>query len=784
MNKKIFLISQIIFISILVIIFSINVYAQSTVTGRFTTQNTRPGIPADMMIQQHALNCSISLPQSSTSLCTGLNDVDFDHYNYQDVPTDFITGMNTHMVYNSSTLPLLNGGTQLWWNASIDPEANAVETLLCIGTDEAAISSGSFTPDTAPATIATTCDIVNKFVRGNGIPVTSGSSNPRASKYQFAALASENKFYYGLGGATPNRFGIKMYGHELGTADDFISLSGYFATVDLLNSNPNRPFNFTTLDLVVGNLNNQNLNYTHYRTPIIHWNMTNSNPGVFPENPVPDLDPDNGKSADRYPKDIVTFYIKVNKTSSPDTVYIDPLLSNSRVDDAMVYNKTPWSPLTDLAWPISVGVDGYAMTNYSYSIEARDYVSANTLNLTGWFTLYDFVPDILAVDLSDTDDISNINPGFDTLHHLCDTRIPGPIVGPCRLNPVKNNYVQSMNFTIVTFDKDADCYENLDVLSQGDAVPKNFSSILNFCNYTSVAPASCTSSSASFMFKTNRIFVNSSNTQCNYTLSTTLSGLASPPGNINLKGTPPFFVRVADPAFTGVGSEFFLWANVTSHSGLLRNSLPEFKWEYSGLVSADLETRTYVLVGGPTVVQLGGQGSIILDSWNIGTSLDDEYNLSNYGNMVLDVVWDSTDPTCTTPGTCFTDFWDLDNTFVAGDSGNNLDIDDDNRVSAPSIEPPISSITGREAAVGLRNFPAFPRVQFRPTTGSVPGLWRCVGIKASPPTCINPHQTGAAVFSTFWPIRPPSGGSLRPGTYESQITYALTALVSQPLSLT
>ena len=782
MNKKIFLISQIIFISILIIFLSINVKSQTAVTGTFTTQNTRPGTPIDMMIQQHSLNSSDPVNPNSK--------IDFDHADYDNLfqtnPDDTL-GMDTHMVYNSSAP---TGGTLLWWNASVDPESNAVETLLCIGTDESVgtgIADPAFTPDSLPATIAARCDIVNKFVRGNGIAVTAGSSNPRASKYQFASLASENKFYYGLGGTTPNTFGIKMYGHELSTPDDFISLTGYFASVTLLNSKPYRPYNFTTQDLVLGNMNNQNLNFTHSPVPIIAWNLTGIDTGTIGEHS--DFDPDNGTWADHFPRDVVTFRIKINRTESPDLSYLI-----ARKDDTMVYNDTPWTPIAALDWPSStkLGADGYAMTNYSFEIEARDYVASNVLNNTGWFSLYDFIPIVKQVDMSDTD--SDPGAGITIVPHLCDTRIAGPIVGPCRITAVRKDNVQKLNFTIVTFDKDNDCQvPSQGLLSHSPSPPlKNFSATLNLCNYTTSGPASCSSASASFMYKASKLNTNGSLTtgasECNFTLfiSPILDTADQP--NINLKGTPPFYVRVADPTNFPPTTEFFLWANVTSHSGLLRPGTggtpppanPEFKWQYSGVTAADLETRSYLLVGLVTnKIKLGGSGSIVLNSWNIGTTLDDEYNLSNYGNLVLDVRWSSTNPTCTTPGTCGVQQWDLASSFIAGDTGNNLDIDDDNLVSTPSVEPPVSSTTGRLTPVELLNLPT--TALFRPITGSVAGLWRCVGARASPPTCINP-STGAAVLSTFWPIRPITG--LSPGTYESQIQYDLTPIASQPTALT
>ncbi len=793
MKKKLFLISSIFFFSIFIIV--INIKAQTPFVGQFTTQNTAPQIPRDIMVQQLAVS---SLDGTTGKL------IDFDHWDYIDTfqtnPAD-IAGMNTHMVYNSTPKPII------MWNASIDLENDVVESLLCIGTDETAVST--ITTASLQATIDAVCDIVggtttgNQFKKGTspgpwfGILPSGAARNAKETQFQFVGtyvtgVLGEQNFYYGKGGTTPNKFGVKIYGHER-TTGDLVS-PGYYSEIDLVNSKPYHPYNFTTLDIVQGNLLNENFNFTHHVQPKIGWNLTGQtevgtlgppHPGL--SNTPPDFDPDNGTWADHYPADVVTFYINISGPTGTGTIrdYLDPTVA--KIDNSLIYAGT-WENVLDWPTQAQLGIDGYAMRNYTYIIDAHDYVTTNIANDTNNFSISDFIPEVKAVDLANDISVGPNPPVGDVLHRLCDTRVGGAFPG-CTIVPTQKDLVQNMNFTIVVFDKDNDCDLPQTGLLPQTAAPKNFSAVLNFCNYTTPpgAPASCSSTTASFMFKSNRVVTNNSgaprfySSTCNFTLTTTpLSGLAQP--TLNLKGTPPFFVRVADPSVYGTPA-FFLWANVTSHSGLMRANLLEFQWRYAGLSSVQLQTRTFTILDTITnKLKLGGQSSVTLGSWNLGTAADDEYNISNYGNLVTDLRWSSTNPTCVS-GSCLgpPDVW------VLGTINTNLNIDDDNNLGGidPSQEPTPVFKTGGLTSVSLTGTPQ----NFNPTNG----LRRCIGTNTPNPLlnplCVDaltvPAATDPSILPTFWPIRPPVG--LRPGTYESTITYAVdvaTRWSVQPQTLT
>ncbi|MBW3004046.1 hypothetical protein KY337_05780 [Candidatus Woesearchaeota archaeon] len=169
-------------------------------------------------------------------------------------------------------------------------------------------------------------------------------------------------------------------------------------------------------------------------------------------------------------------------------------------------------------------------------------------------------------------------------------------------------------------------------------------------------------------------------------------------------------------------ANYKLHVNVSSQAGKrLSDAEENATWEYATLKAIDY----------PSSVTLG-DGTIVLDQWNNGTSLA---TMANWGNDNLNIQWSITDPTSGT-----------DNWTIVGDD---FQIDDDNIQS--------EELTGYLSPVYLNGTDQ----TFEPGTG----LEVCADA-----TCSDSGLN--ETLATYFHIKPPAG--LQAGTYNTTITITIS----------
>lgn len=599
---------------------------------------------------------------------------DFDSFDINDDGRG-VNISDTHMVYNSTPSP------QLTWTQGTDPNNDPVRTLLCISTSAA--SRNSVTTEQFNNLL---CNVVNNFT--NATAETPSFIFKPINFNFFYNLADENISYY-----------VRMRTIEVGTSPLLYSNSFYDANITVRNSRPNSP---TSLAGSVPAIN------THSRTPILNW--------------LPDpelLDPDNGTWVDHYPLDNVTYIINITDVNTTPTQTLTTYLYTSVLHSSQF--SGPW--VTSLTYGTSETTPGIVNKNYKSIIEARDWVLPSISNYTANFDLFDNIPDVQFIEITDEPvDISV-------------RRCPGS----CSLTPVLQSNVTNMLINVYTTDADADCTNTLDV---NNAVPStNFSINAHLCVYSPVTGGlACNEVFKNFTFKPNRI--NGSGTTCNFTFSSRIG----PSPNIGavqvaLPGTIPFFIA---PAGGSYPPPYFLYVNVTSHSGVKRSLAPGDPEATTNWTYRDNEGVIYINETNNNVEEvILGTGGVTLGVFNPGTR---EYNFTNVGNIIVDFQWNASNAFCVTIGTCDANTWNLvtnPNRFLLDDEGV------------------VEFLTGAlEVGIGIANLTNPGLVYFNFTTG----LERCISH-----SCVSP--TTNEVMPTHFHINPPSG--LGPGTYRSIITYLL-----------
>jgi hypothetical protein len=309
------------------------------------------------------------------------------------------------------------------------------------------------------------------------------------------------------------------------------------------------------------------------------------------------------------------------------------------------------------------------------SLAAKDDFNAN---MTAGYTnksiqLVDYIPDVEQLLLTDT------------------TTAYGNCTGSgCTLNPVSGSNISLAAF-IYVYDQDADCpsmnrpklylcLNSTTVTGCGDNVNANFSWIVETSDETG--------------------------TECLFRFGTNLT---------TVNNTPGFFIAPGPYKFQ---------VNVTSFANNVRNDTQDLQrngtWTFGTLSSVDYTSA--VVVGG---------SDIVLGSWSSGVNL---YTMTNYGNNILDLRWNTT--YFGRAGAAMN--WTPD--------GSDFQIDDDNLQADESAGkiPPIF-LTADDS-------------YFNYTTG----LQRCVNKYCS-------SAVENETLDTYYHIKPPVG--LSSGTYSSTLTY-------------
>lgn len=163
------------------------------------------------------------------------------------------------------------------------------------------------------------------------------------------------------------------------------------------------------------------------------------------------------------------------------------------------------------------------------------------------------------------------------------------------------------------------------------------------------------------------------------------------------------------------------------------------KWEYISLIDVAYRDEDNIEVSSVRV----GSTTIELGTWNSG---DKNYTLVNYGNVVSDLLWESSDFTCTSPSCSGADIWEL--------TGYDFEIDDDTSHLGEPIEPGPGELDAIYVNQTQRRFV----------------------YETGLDTCSNDYCADNNLnetLETYWHINPPA--DLTPGIYESQIDFTVSA---------
>jgi len=292
-------------------------------------------------------------------------------------------------------------------------------------------------------------------------------------------------------------------------------------------------------------------------------------------------------------------------------------------------------------------------------------------NLTTNFTLYDSLPDVKSVYLGSAGDV------------LTDCS------GGCALVPLEHGNA-TMAVMINVSDADNDCSNS------------THQAVITLCLNDTAAAACSETSYNNFTFVVDKL-ESAVGSECLFVFSENKTN-----------GTPRFFDRPG---------KYKLFVNATSQAGGRPSSFDAEQqgiWEYGTLKAV-----------GYVAEILAGDSSIELGEWNRGTQ---SYTIVNWGNDVLDLRWNASNPTTGTST------WNL--------NGTDFQVDDDDsqaNESAGVLSPVYLNGTKR---------------LFNPASG----LQRCISALCSDASL---NET----LDTYFHIMPPTG--LRSGTYNTTIEITL-----------
>lgn len=321
-----------------------------------------------------------------------------------------------------------------------------------------------------------------------------------------------------------------------------------------------------------------------------------------------------------------------------------------------------------------------AYTNSSASVVTKSY-HMNGSQWDGNCITPSTPPQIKSVELTDTGTYSNCNKTI------------------CSLTPLRNSTVINMQARVSAYDA-------------GGCSFGTHNATLYLCTLEHNGIDKCNPTIANFTFVLDSLTVDGP--VCNFTFTT-------PRGP---QGTPPFY---------WASRNYTLYVNLSENGNETQEigSNSTHRWFYQRLISIALLNSTK---DETTSLKLGDD-IIELDQFNPGTK---EYNISNWGNVIVNLTFNSTNPTNVADPT---KFWNLIT------DPNGFIIDDEAFADYPDIYVPSVNITYVQQIFGFEG-----------------GLRRC--------STIGCNNQVNETLSTHFHIRPPLG--LAGGTYNSLIIIVVT----------
>ena len=343
--------------------------------------------------------------------------------------------------------------------------------------------------------------------------------------------------------------------------------------------------NFTLYDNLPTTPRNLNITQTHDPTPELAWLNSNESDG-----------------------DTIQYLIIASTTANGnnDLMTLQNITLNSTQN---------WFSQAAILWSNDGQINGWANETVMLLINATDSGGSGLANgsYKANFTLYDFLPEVVNVSLSD------VTGGYS----LCTG-------STCTLTPVGGTNI-SLAVMIGINDTDRDC----------DQTDANLVTTLYLCLNKS-AYQNCSSSAnpvSGFNYSWSLANITRLNDVCTAVFDYNLTAA---------NGTPEFFRLAGD---------YLYHINATDQTGynrLINDSERNGTWTYG--------TRQQPNFPGNITL---GDDTIDLGTWNYGTR---QYNLTNYGNVIFDLQWNATNPNAGI------DTWQLNGTdFYLDDDGSLTD---------------------------------------------------------------------------------------------------------------
>ena len=309
----------------------------------------------------------------------------------------------------------------------------------------------------------------------------------------------------------------------------------------------------------VPTMSSLNITTTHDNTPTMSWNV---------------YDSDNG-SKDKWPADSLTHYIVIDDASN-GSIYSS---SESADNNSYTSDLLPWGDVSG-SW-------ANRTLNVTMWAEDGNDLGTDDSNYTVQFTLYDYIPDIEEVFMTDIGAYSSCNDG-------------------CAINPISGNNA-TIAMRVYAWDTDDDCESYA-------------SAWLHLC----IDTGSCNETNADFKFQLTDISSVGSN--CTFELNSS-SG--------------PEFWRLPNASYT-------YHINVTSQAGERLTDIEQNgTWQFNSLQSIDYASTVYFGSGevntgewnnGTSLATLTNFGNVVLNlSWNVTNPTNgSETWVLNQTDIILD----------------------------------------------------------------------------------------------------------------------------------------------------
>jgi len=332
-------------------------------------------------------------------------------------------------------------------------------------------------------------------------------------------------------------------------------------------------------------------------------------------NPQPSVSYTGGTDTDG---DSVTCHITAGNAGNYQAI-ISEADAKTGVSSATFWDKTiPWNATETVAG----GWSNYTASMRIWCVDDKTptlWYNSNS-NYTTTMVLYDNLPDITTIELSDAGGTYSDCAG-----------------SICAINPVEGT-----NATIavrVTFtDTDLDCTTGHNVYA-------------HFC-YNSTAGQACSETANNVSYQVNSISGASTTCTAVFTTNKTVTD-----------NTPQFWMD---------DNTYKIYVNATSQSAVKRASDDQQSetWLYNKLRSISYPSTLFL-----------GDATIDFYQWNTNTTVNDAINI---GNHPLKLNWNASNPTCSpeSSGTCGTDAWTLNATDFAIDDDTSPTDDTGNQVFA------------------------------------------------------------------------------------------------------